>query len=330
MLPGWTWMIVRWCRRGDAREVLFQRNRLLCLRCHAAVPLEGLEPFSLAPCPRCRAPNFVPKKIGSFVLFEPVGAGANASAYKAWREDQGNRPFAVKLLRHDQPLTGERIQAFLGEGEIHSRIPHHENLPDYGGHGHEDGEYYYAAEFISGERLKHRLVREGKLRQDAVLRIAGDVLSALQHILDHGYLYRDVNVGNIILRPDGTAVLVDFGLTEAVDVAAAKKQEAFAEGAAAFIPPERILRAGENEASIIYSLGMLMYLLLTGGDCVKASDVVRAAMRHIGPRLAITQSQMPGCADGVVNLIARMTKADPAGRFQSFHETLEAIAGIAV
>jgi len=262
------------------------------------------------------------------MLFEPVGAGANASAYKAWREDQGRRLFVVKVLRHDLPLTEERIQALLGEGEIHSRIAHHRNLPDYGGHGNEDGEYYYAAEFIPGERLKHRFAREGKMRQDVVLKLAADLLAAFQHILEHGFLYRDVHVGNVIVRPDGTAVLVDFGLTEPVDVAAAKKHEAFADGAAAFIPPERVLRSGENEASIVYSLGMLMYLLLTGGDCVKASDVVKAALRHIGARLAVTHNQMPGCSDDVVNLIARMTKPDPAERFQSFHEALDAVSRI--
>ena len=128
-----------------------------------------------------------------------MGAGATASAYKAWREDQGARLFVVKLLHRDRSADEEAIRALLNEGEIHSRIPHHPNLPDYGGHGSEGGEHYYAAEFVPGERLKHRLARSGKLPQAEVLAIGCDLLTAFQHILEHGYLYRDVNVGNVIV-----------------------------------------------------------------------------------------------------------------------------------
>ena len=328
ILQDWAWRVVRACRPGSERDSVFRDNQHLCSRCHTAMPLEGMEPLSLVPCSKCRFQNFLPKKIGPFALFEPVGAGATASAYKAWREDQGARLFVVKLLHRDRSADEEAIRALLNEGEIHSRIPHHPNLPDYGGHGSEGGEHYYAAEFVPGERLKHRLARSGKLPQAEVLAIGCDLLTAFQHILEHGYLYRDVNVGNVIVRPDGRAILVDFGLTESLDVAAQEKTEAFADGAAAFMPPERILRTGENEASIVYSLGLLLYLLLTGGDYVKAPSVVQAAMRHIGPRLAVTSSQMPGCSESVVALIARMTRAEPSQRFQTFADSRQAMANI--
>lgn len=330
MMPEWIWTLVRLFRPGKERDSLFLHNRHLCGRCHTAMPLEGLPPLSVLPCPRCRFQNFIPRRVGPFVLFEPVGAGATASAYKAWREDQGNRLFVVKLLRRDMPADDEQRRAFLSEGAIHSRIPHHPNLPDYGGHGDEGGEHYYAAEYIAGERLKHRLARQGKLPQKEALAIGCDLLSAFQHIRDCGYLYRDVNVGNIILRPDGRAALVDFGLTEPVETAARRKQEAFADGAAAFMPPERILQTGENEASIVYSLGMLLYLLLTGEDCVKASTVVDAAMRHVRTRLAVNASQMPGCSESVAALIARMTRQNPAERFQTFAEARQAMADVVV
>jgi serine/threonine protein kinase len=292
------------------------------------MPLAGFEPLSISPCPRCGFRNFIPRRLGAFVLFEPVGAGTNASAYKAWREDQGNGLFVVKLLHHDTPVDERDADALLKEGEIHARIAHHAHLPDYGGHGYEDGEHYYAAEYIAGERLKHRLAHRGRLPQKEALAIGCDLLSALQHIFECGYLYRDVNVGNVILRPDGRAVLVDFGLTESVEAAARKKREAYAEGAAGFIPPERILMTGENLSSIVYSLGMLLYLLLTGEDFVKASSLVDAAMRHVKPRLAVTASQMPGCSESVAALIARLTKQDPAQRFQTFEEARQAMAGV--
>lgn len=328
ILPNWVWWVVRLCRPGNERDSVFRGSLHLCSRCHTVISLEGMEPLSLVPCPKCRFQNFLPKKIGPFALFEPVGAGATASAYKAWREDQGARLFVVKLLQRDRATDEEAIRALLNEGEIHSRIPHHPGLPDYGGHGSEDGEHYYAAEFVSGERLKHRLARSGKLPQEEALAIGCDLLAAFQHILEHGYLYRDVNVGNVIVRPDGRAILVDFGLTESLEVAAQEKTGAFADGAAAFMPPERILRTGENEASIVYSLGLLLYLLLTGGDYVKAPSVVQAAMRHIGPRLAVTSSQMPGCSEAVVALIARMTRAESSQRFQTFAESSQAMAKV--
>ena len=282
----------------------------------------------MVPCPQCQFPNFVPSRVGPFTLFEPVGAGGVASAYKAWRQDQGKRLFVVKLLHRDRASEADEVAAFVAEGEIHSQVSHHPNLPDYGGHGVEGAQHYYAAEYIDGERLKHRLARMEKLPPEEALAIASDLLSAFQHILESGFLYRDVNIGNVILRPNGSAVLVDFGLTEPIEVAAERKQQAFVDCAAPFLPPERVRRAGETESSIVYSLGLLLYRMLTGGDYVKASTLTQTALRHIGPRLAITATQMPGCSDDVVALVVRMTKVDPAQRFQTFKETKEAVDAI--
>ena len=262
------------------------------------------------------------------MLFEPGGAGGMASAYKAWHRDRGGRLFVVKVLRRDQRGLEHQTESLLAEGQIHQSIPPHPNLPDYAGHGCEDGECFYAAEYIPGERLAERLARVGRLPEREALAVCDGLLAALQHILQCGFLYRDVNARNVILHPKGRPVLLDFGLTEPLEVAGEGKQESYVDGTASFLPPERVLRQGEDEASVVYSLGLLLYFMLAGEEYVRSGTAAQTALRHIGVRLAVTPAHLPGCSESTVALVARMIRKDPAERFQTFEELRQAIAPI--
>lgn len=317
------WRYVRFLGNRDAHGLLFREGRMPCDGCPFPVSVEGLEPFTLVKCRVCKHPNFVPLKVNGFMLYEPLGAGGMASAFKAFHRDQPGSTFVVKVLHRDKRSDPVMIQALSREGEIHSRIPNHPNLPRYVAHGMEDDEWFYATELIEGERLKDHLAKEGRLGHVEALQLCLDLLKALDHIHSAGYLYRDLSAGNVIIRPSGQAVLLDFGLTESLEEAAGPKESRRIQGSMEYVPPERFERSGEDEASVIYSLGMLMFLVLTGSPFVVSDTKFGQYRQQVGARLACAADRMPGCPAELVAMVERMIRQDPEGRFQSFPEAAE-------
>ena len=228
-------------------QTFFEQERLLCERCYFAMPLRGLDAFTFAACPRCGNKIFVPLPIGNLLLFQPIGAGGFASAYKAYHRAMGKAILAVKIIRQEKKKDPEIIKAFLAEADVHRQIPPHPNIARYIASGYEDDEYFYAVEFVDGESLKRRIVEKGKIPETETLAITIQIIAALKHIYQHGFLYRDLNTGNIIVRPDGVAKLIDFGLTVSIAQAQNENRENFIWGSSEFIPPERVSQGGEAE-----------------------------------------------------------------------------------
>lgn len=316
-------------RQKRSIKEYFESGNLLCEQCGHTMPLAGLSPFSFTECPKCSFKNFVPMRMGDYMLFQPVGAGGNASVYKAWRKDDTEHLFAVKILQPDRAKDRETLDNFLLEVRIHEDVNNHPNIATFYGHGIEEDYHYFVMDFIEGEGLKHILSHKGKLNEVKALDILAQVISAMKHIYKAGYLYRDLSAGNVIIQPSGHAVLIDFGLTLPREEASRKGTETYVDGTAEFIPPERIYRKGEDAPSVIYSLGMLLYYMLTAEPLIKATTLVGKAKRHVSNlRLAITPDMLPGCSEDIAGLLGIMIEPDPEDRFQSFEDLEAAVNGI--
>ncbi|MDO9542182.1 MAG: serine/threonine-protein kinase [Kiritimatiellia bacterium] len=308
-------------------ETFFKQERLLCDLCSFAMPIEGLEAFTFAPCPKCRNKVFVPLPLGDLLLFLPIGAGGFSSVYKAYHRTMGKTILAVKIIRQEKKNDPEVIKAFLAEGTVHKQIPAHPNIVQYIDSGHEDDEYFYAIEYVEGERLKRRLTQKGKIPEAETLAIVAQVIGALKHIYHNGFLYRDLNAGNIIMRADGVAKLIDFGLTMPIEQAQKENQEDSVWGTSEYIPPERVCHGGEDACSVIYSLGMLMFHMLSGGPYINAESAVGVAKRHVGlVRLAVSSALLPGISEPTIKVVNTMMRQEPAERYQTFEEAEKTIA----
>jgi serine/threonine protein kinase len=271
----------------------------------------------------------VPLPIGDLLLFLPIGAGGFASVYKAYHRAMGKMVLAVKIIKQEKKNDQEVIKAFLAEGAVHKQIPPHPNIVRYIDSGCEDGEYFYAMEYVEGERLERRLKREGKIPEAETLAILVQVIAALKHIYQSGFLYRDLNAGNVILGKNGAIKLIDFGLTMPVEQAEKEDQEKAIWGTSQYIPPERICHGGESACSVVYSLGMMMFYMLSGGPYINAESAVGVVKRHIGAvRLAVSPSLLPDVSVPTIKTVNTMMRQEPSERYQTFEELEKAIGAL--
>ena len=171
------------------------------------------------------------------------------------------------------------------------------------------------------------MTERGKIREAEALGLAVQVAAALHHIYRSGVLYRDLNAGNVILRPDGVAKLIDFGLALPAEQARAATRSDSIWGSSQFIPPERVFQGGEDARSVIYSLGMLMFFMLSGGPYINAPSAVGTVKRHVGvARLAVSPALLPGVSAATIEAVNTMMRPNPAERYQTFEETEAALA----
>lgn len=313
-------------RQKRSLKAFFETGSILCEQCSHALPTAGISPFSFIECPKCSFKNFVPLRLGDYMLFQPLGAGGNASVYKAYRRDNAEHLYAAKILQPDRAADPETLEMFMFEVKVHEAVNNHPNIVTFYGHGIEEDYHYFIMDFVEGEGLKNILARKGKMDEVAALDTLAQVISAMKHVCKAGYLYRDLSAGNVIIQPNGHAMLIDFGLTLSLEDAAQPGTETYVDGTAEFLPPERIYHRGEDERSVIYSLGMLLYYMLTAEPLIKAKSLVGKAKRHVSDlKLALTPDLLPGCSAEMSELIAVMIETEPDDRFQTLEELEEAV-----
>jgi len=145
-----------------------------------------------------------------------LGQGGMGAVYRAWHLTL-NMPLAIKEMvpqpELDTQMLGQLRQQFQQEAAVLARL-NHPNLVRVIDHFEEEGSVYLVMDFVEGESLADRIAREGALPEDEVLAWAGQLLDALDHCHGQGMIHRDIKPQNVIVRPDGRVVLVDFGLVK--------------------------------------------------------------------------------------------------------------------
>jgi len=299
-----------------------------CPLCEKPLPLESLPRLQMHPCPRCQKMIFVPEQIGGYFLYEPCGGGGMGSVYKAVSTKFPGRVLAMKVLSRQCKDKPAEIHALLNEARISATFQGCDFVAASLDSGCANGEYFAVMEFIEGERLDKMIDRRKQIPEDELLKLALHILAAEQHIYRCGYLYRDIKPENIIVNPNGYAVLLDFGLCMPRTKAAGPSTEEFVSGSPYYLPPERLQGTGETAASEIYSLGMLIYYALTGKTYYDASEVEELAQRHLATLRVNSVSKMEGVRPSLSALLDSMIRQNPKDRPQSFHEVAEAIKAI--
>jgi serine/threonine-protein kinase len=267
--------------------------------------------------------------VGGFVLLQPLGAGGISSVYKGCAASDPETPLAIKILQPDRVDDPEAIAAFALERNIHAHVPRHPNVVGFVASGEEEGEPYYAMEFVPGVRVEKWVQESGGLDEESALGVTAQLLAALRHILAAGFLYRDVNAGNLILKDNGEVVLIDFGLALPLDYDYVTNASRHVWGTGPFMPPERIRRAPEDERSVVYSVGMLLFFLLSGRTFFEEEELVEQARRHLSPiRLAVTGDILPGRSPQGAELVGQTIRARPEDRIQTLAELEERVLAL--
>jgi len=288
--------------------------------------LADLEPLKLAKCPECEHPSFVPYCVKGFWLYRPLGGGGMGSVYKAVHPKNPSLEFAVKILPRLKKSDPYLIQALMSEGEIGFKFGRHPHLISVIDYGLAEDEHYLVMELVSGKRLDKVIEEQAKLSPKYVLLWGLQILSAEQHMYDCGYLYRDLKPQNLIVDASGNAHLFDFGLCMPLEVARTEKTDSV-EGSPQYMPPERIVGAGEDMHSEIYSLGMVLFHAISGETYYTATTALDLAKKHISSlRFASTNTRMPPDTDvRISQLIDKMIARSPKDRFHTYRECGAAI-----
>ena len=265
--------------------------------------------------------NLVGKVIGNrYEILEKIGEGGMATVYKA-RCNILKRYVAVKVLREEFTTDEEFIRRFNTEAQAAASLTH-PNIVSIFDVGHEDNVYYIVMELVQGKTLKEIINEDGVLPWKWSVNIAIQVASALETAHKNNIVHRDIKPHNIIITEDGIAKVTDFGIAKAVSNSTIT---AFGTtiGSVHYFSPEHA-RGGYTDAkSDIYSLGVVMYEMVTGKVPFDADTPVSVALKHMQEDPVPPIELNPHLPEAVNKIILKALKKDPMLRYQTATELLQ-------
>jgi eukaryotic-like serine/threonine-protein kinase len=258
-----------------------------------------------------------------YPIERPLGRGGMATVYLA-RDVKHYRQVAVKVL-HPELAAGLGTERFLREIRIEAGLQHPHILPLHDS-GEADGFLYYVMPYVAGESLRQRLSRQGPLSVDDALRIAGDVADALAYAHEHGVVHRDIKPENILLS-NGHALVADFGIAKAVEVAGDSKltETGWGMGTPAYMSPEQILGDAVDGRSDVYGLGCVLYEMLAGHPPFTAATVRAVFARHQLDPPASMLTERPDVPLHVEEALRKALAKLPGDRFTTTAQFLEGL-----
>lgn len=265
------------------------------------------------------------QKIGAYQLIERIGAGGMGEVYRAVNVHDGS-PAAVKILFPEQTADPTARKRLEGEGEIVAAISHPNivRLLERGEHG---GRLYLAMELLQGDTLAQRLVR-GKLSERRALQMGSQIASALAALHAHGVIHRDVTSGNIMCLPDGRFVLLDFGLARGA-ARTTLTEAATMVGTLPYMAPEILRSESVDEASDLWSLGVVLFEALIGhlpwGEGQPTLQMALAIARLDTSPEVLTRAAL---RSGVAELLAELLHPDARRRMRDAGAVAERLGAL--
>jgi tRNA A-37 threonylcarbamoyl transferase component Bud32 len=248
-----------------------------------------------------------------YELEEVVGHGGMSTVYKA-HDSLLERNVALKVLHQQYNEDEDFVERFKREARSVAQLQH-PNIVTVIDRGEEAGRQYIVFEFIDGENLKELVVRKGRLGLRDALEIALEVARGLAFAHDHGLVHRDVKPQNVLLNGDGRAKVTDFGIARSLDVDHGVTQTGTILGTSNYIAPEQASGQLVDAQTDVYSLGIVLYEMLTGELPFPGESFVAVAMKHIqepSPNVLDVRGDLPL---RVAEMIDRALEKDPEHRF---------------
>ncbi len=304
---------------GDAQRPVIRQLRVLdgLARLHRTLPVaSGDLPPPAVPARLVSAPAI--GTWGRLSLLERLGGGTSGDVYRAW-DGQLERDVALKLLRADAPAPSQLVT----EGRLLARLRHENVVTVYGVDTHE-GRVGLWMQLVRGVTLEELVTTKGPFsaREAAVVGI--DLCRALAAIHAAGLVHRDVKAQNVVREDGGRIVLMDFGTGR--DVAGGENAAGLA-GTPLYFAPEILTGAAASAQSDIYSLGVLLYHLLTGDYPVRPATFEALEQAHASRARVPLRDRRPDLPAPFVAAIERALDPDRSRRYSSMGEFEHALAG---
>jgi eukaryotic-like serine/threonine-protein kinase len=249
---------------------------------------------------------------GRYRLESKLGSGGMSTVYLALDEVL-DRPVAIKLLHREISEEADQLERFRREARAAARLSH-PNLVGVIDAGEDDGRPYIVFEYIEGRTLKRRIQEEGPLPVDEAVAYAIEIGRGLTAAHARKLVHRDVKPQNVLIDPDGRAKVTDFGIARSLE---SKGLTATGRvlGTTDYVSPEQAMGEDVDERSDVYSLGVVLYEMLTGDVPFRAETQVGVAMKHVNQPMPDVQAKRPEVSAAVASVVDRATTKDPRDRY---------------
>ena len=264
--------------------------------------------------------KFVGKRLdGRYEIKEIIGVGGMAVVYKAY-DNQENRTVAVKILKEEFISNEEFVRRFKNESKAIAMLSH-PNIVKVYDVSFGDLIQYIVMEYIDGITLKEFIEREGSLRWKDAVHFTIQILKGLQHAHDKGIVHRDVKPQNIMVLPDGTIKVADFGIARF----SRSEQRTITDkaiGSVHYISPEQARGERTDEKADVYSVGVMLYEMLTGQLPFQAESAVSVAIMQLQRDPQLPTEINGSIPLGLEQITMHAMQKNPERRYQSAAEML--------
>ena len=250
-----------------------------------------------------------------YELEELVGAGGMSSVYRA-HDSLLERHVALKVM-HEQLITdGDHVERFRREARLAAQLSH-PNIVTVIDRGEQEDRQFIVFEYVEGENLKSLIVREAPLPEREAVELALQIAEGLAFAHANGLVHRDVKPQNVLLTEDGRAKVTDFGIARSIDVHRGLTRTGTVMGTSDYISPEQARGGPVDACSDIYSLGAVLYELLTGEVPFPGENFVSVAMRHLNEPVPSVRGQRPDVSPRLDAAVQSAMAKDPDDRYPS-------------
>lgn len=255
-----------------------------------------------------------------YQIIKTLGEGGMANVYLA-HDTILDRNVAVKVLRGDLATDEKFVRRFQREALSASSLSH-PNIVEMYDVGEDDGQYYIVMEFVDGKTLKQVLKQRGHLSVTEVIDIMLQLTDGMAHAHDAYIIHRDIKPQNIMILSNGMIKITDFGVATALNSTQLTQTNSVM-GTVHYLPPEQAQGKGSTIRSDIYSMGIMMYELLTGLVPYKGDNAVEIALKHLKEPLPSVRKVSSSIPQSIENVIIKATAKNPKNRYADAREMYE-------
>jgi eukaryotic-like serine/threonine-protein kinase len=253
---------------------------------------------------------------GRYQVVRKLGAGGMANVYLAEDQELGRR-VAIKILNDRHANDEQFVERFRREAKNAAALSH-PNIVSIYDRGEAEGTYYIAMEYLEGRSLKELIVSRGPAPITVSIEYARQILQALRFAHRHGIVHRDIKPHNVLVDAEGRIKVTDFGIARA---GTSQMTEAGSiVGTAQYLSPEQARGTNVDQRSDVYSLGIVLYELLTGSVPFNGDTPVEIAMKHLSTLPEPPSAKRPDIPRDLDLIVMRSLAKDPRDRYQSAEE----------
>jgi serine/threonine protein kinase len=252
---------------------------------------------------------------------KPLGSGGMADVYLA-HDEVLDRDVALKVLSRRYAEDDGSVERFRREAKSAASLSHPNIIYTYDQGETDDGTYYIVMEYLPGGTLKERILRKGPLPPQTAVAVAIQIAEALEEAHRYGVIHRDIKPQNILITDSGDVKVADFGIARAAS-SGTVTETGWIMGSAHYISPEQAMGEPVSPRSDLYSLGIVLYEMLTGTLPYDAENPIGIAIKHVDGPLRPPREVDPSIPEGINAVTVQLLAKDPKDRYQNAADLLE-------